>query len=165
MDAVKVWGFSTCVAVIVGAVAAMIVPSGAKQNIMKLIISSFVLAGMLYPTITLIEKTNFNLDVNAFNSNKNYTYKLNDELLEELKESCISALFPIVKQELNDLGLQDDFGIDIEFSEQKEGLELSSVNITVSDLHMLDKENVTDILKNNTGLKINIDVIESEEIP
>lgn len=164
MDAVKVWGFSSCVAVVIGSVISMIVPSFGKQNILRIVISAFVLVGMLSPALNIFK--NFSVD-DFIETNADYNaieaYELNDCMLEELQEATTLALFPIVKEELLKFEISEDFGLNIELSQEDYGMKIEKVNITILDLHMIEKETVENYLKKEMGLQVNIDVIENEE--
>ncbi|MEE1279775.1 MAG: hypothetical protein UHH95_02950 [Oscillospiraceae bacterium] len=167
MEAVKVWGISTCVAVIIGSVVAAITPSIGKQNIMRIVISAFVLVGLISPSLKLIEKSEINLEeylITQANVEIDGVSELEQDLLKELEQASAVALFPIFKQELENIGINSEFGIKPQLYQEKEGIEIIKVNITISDLHMIEKEAVLNHLQNKTGLEIDIDVTESEDI-
>ncbi len=167
MEALKVWGISTCAAVVIGSIVAAITPSISKQNIMRIIISAFVLVGLISPSLKLIEKSDFNFDEYSIiqsDVNNDGVEVLEEDLLNDLEQSSAVALFPIFKQELENIGIDSDFGIKPQLSQEKDGIKILKVNITVSDLHMIEKEDVLNHLQNKTGLAIDIEVTESEDI-
>ena len=163
MDAIKVWGISTCVAVIIGSIVATITPSIGNQNIMRIIISAFVLNGLILPAYNLIQKSDISFDnilsENTYIQMENYT-DIEDDLLYKLEESCAAALYPIFSDELEKLGINENFGIKPCISQEKEGIKIEKVNIIVSDLHMIDKDDVLSQLSKIIGL--NIDIVASE---
>lgn len=166
MEAVKVWGISTCVAVIIGSVVAAITPSIGKENIMRIVISAFVLVGLISPSLKLIEKSEINIEeylITQTDADIGGVSELEQELFNDLEQASVVALFPIFKQELENMGIESEFGIKPQLSQEKDGIEIIKVNITISDLHMIEKEAVLNHLQNKTGLAIDIDVTESED--
>ncbi len=167
MDALKVWGISTCVAVIIGSIVASITPSMGKQNIMRIVISAFVLNGLILPSFKLIQKSEISFDKflseNTYAEMENYS-EIEEQFLQDLEEACAVALYPIFCEELENLGINTQFGLKPFLSEEKEGIEIKKVNIIVSDLHMIDKDNILNQLREKTGLNIDIVALESGEM-
>ncbi len=163
MEAVKVWGFSMCAAVVIGSVVSMIVPSLEKQKMMKLIISAFVLTGVLSPMLNLIDKIDLSLQASAENVVEEQYYVLDDDRLSELENSVSQSLFPLVEAELEVLEQSRDFGINTELKQSDDGIRIECVNITVMDLHKIDKDSLKATLEKSLGLPISINVANAEE--
>lgn len=167
MDALKVWGISTCVAVIIGSIVASITPSIGKQNIMRIVISAFVLNGLILPSYTLIQKSEISFDKiiseDTYAQVENYC-DIEEELLYDLEDACAVALYPIFNEELENLGISAEFGIKPYLSLENDGVEIEKVNIIISDLHMIEKDIILNHLNKKTGLEIDIALSESEEM-
>ena len=163
METVKVWGFSMCTAVVIGSMVSMIAPSIEKQKMMKLIISAFVLAGILSPMLNLIDEIDLSLQASAENIVEEQNYILDENLLNELENNVSQSLFPLIEDELNALNLSTDFGVYTELIQSDDGIEIECVNITVMDLHKIDKDNLKAVLERNIGLPININAANAEE--
>ena len=163
LEAVKVWGFSMCSAVVIGSVVSMIAPSLEKQKMMKLIISAFVLAGILSPMLNLIDEIDLSLQASAENVVEEQDIIFDENLLKDLENSVSQSLFPLVKDEIYDFDPSLDFGINTELNQSKKGIQIECVNIAVTDLHKIDKDNLKAALERNLGLSININVLNVEE--
>ncbi|MBQ8868526.1 MAG: stage III sporulation protein AF [Oscillospiraceae bacterium] len=163
MEAVKVWGFSMCAAVVIGSVVSMIAPSLEKHKMMKLIISAFVLAGVLSPMLNLIDEIDLSLQASAENVVEKQDHILDENMLNKLENSVSQSLFPLIDDELDALGLSSDFGINTELKQSEDRIEIECVNITVMDLHKIDKDNLKAALERNLGLTIKINALNAEE--
>lgn len=165
METVKVWAISVCVAVVIGSVISMITPAIGKQKIMRIVISAFILSAMIFPALSIIEKNDLLEDTlsNIKIQENSDSFYLNDEMLLKLEEASVSALYPILKLELSEVGITEEFGINLKLSQQNEGIEIEEVNISISDLHMIKKDEIQNKLKKKTGLPIEIDIFEGEE--
>lgn len=162
MEAVKVWGFSMCVSVVIGAIVSMIAPSLGKQKIMKMIISVFVLVGVLSPLINILEANDFSIDALGGLDNissESKEIELSADLLDDLEINVTQSLFPLIKQELSYYKLEEEFGVNVKLNQQKDGISIDCVNITLMDLHKIDQDVLTNDLEKNLGLPISVDVI------
>lgn len=160
MDAVKVWCFSVCVALVIGAVVSMIVPSIDKQKIMRLVISAFILAGIISPMLTVVKEINISFEAQDY---EEYLADIDDTeqektLILTLEDTVAKSLFPLVKKQLDNLNINEEFGIKVALSKEKEGITVDKVNISLSDLHMIDQDALENELKESLGLPISIDV-------
>ncbi len=158
MEAVKVWGFAMCTAVVIGSVTTMIVPSIEKQRVMKLVISAFVLAGVISPLLNVIDEIDFSVQALEQDAISSSQIQLDDKALDELEDNVSQALFPIIQEEFTKMNISNEFGITTELEQEQEGISVKNVNITIEDLHMIEKENVRLILEKNLGLEVNIDI-------
>jgi len=162
LEAVKVWGFSMCVSVVIGAIVSMIAPSLGKQKIMKMIISVFVLVGVLSPLINILEANDFSIDALGGLDNissESKEIELSADLLDDLEINVTQSLFPLIKQELSYYKLEEEFGVNVKLNQQKDGISIDCVNITLMDLHKIDQDVLTNDLEKNLGLPISVDVI------
>ena len=166
MDSVKVLAFSMCISVVVGSVLSMIVPSNAKQNIMKIVISAFVLVGLITPILSLFNKNKFYSNAHTTEASIRQPQcisELNESVIAELERASASSIFPIFQQELMENGIDEVFGLGIELISQNDGVDIKKVNITIGDLHMIEKDNLEKYLEKKIGLPIEVEVFEREE--
>ncbi len=157
MEAVKVWGFSMCTAVVIGSITIMIVPSIEKQRIMKLVISAFVLAGVISPLLNVIDEMDISAQALSQDTTSSGYIQLDDNTLEELENNVSQALFPLVQDEFEKMNISNEFGIVVELSQKQDGISVKCVNIWVADLHIIEKENLKILLEENLGLDVNIE--------
>lgn len=162
METVKVWGFSACSAVVIGALASMLAPSVGKFKILRLTVSAFVLVGILSPFLTLLQNTDFSVDsfTQSSISTPQLTDQMQEKLTERLEDECASALFPILRQSLSEEGIHAQFGLLVELEEQSEMLTVDRVHIRLSDLHKIEAKELAQTLGQKTGLPIEIEVLE-----
>ena len=66
MDTVKAWCLSGCIALVIGSICTMIVPSIEKYKIIKLTISAFILAGIVVPVSKNIDSINIDMTEQTF---------------------------------------------------------------------------------------------------
>jgi len=160
MEAVKVWCFSVCVSLVVGSALSMIVPSLDKYKIMKLTISAFILVGIVTPIINNADDINFDFELTEQTIVSDMEEKEMDEnIINELQQNVTQSLFPFVKYELHMLNISDDFGINVELNALENGVSIEKVNITLSDLHTLKKDEIISSLEKNLGLPISLEVV------
>lgn len=150
------WGFSMCSAVVIGSIVTMIVPSIEKQKIMKLVISVFVLAGVISPLLNLIDEIDISAEAFKQDSAESSQIMLNQGALEELENNVSQALFSLIQEELEKNNIKNEFGINVELEQKQDGISVKSVNIEVADLHIIEKERIRLLLEENLGLEINI---------
>ena len=163
MDAVKVWAFSMCAAVVIASIVTMIVPSLEKQKMMKLIISTFVLAGVLSPTLNIIDEIELSVDASAHTAIETERLEIDETSLESLENNVSQALFPIIQDELEKNEFMYDFGLSVELIQEDAGISIECVNITVTDLHKIEKDKLKATLEENLGFEINFCDVNLEE--
>lgn len=163
MDAVKVWGFSMCSAVVIGSVVSMIAPSLEKQKMMKLVISAFVLAGVISPMLNLIDEIDLSVQASGESTIETEEFEFDENLLNELENSVSQSLFPIIQIEFEKRNIDYDFGINVELKQGEDGIQVECVNITVMDLHKIEKDELKAIIEKNLGLNVNITAAKFEE--
>ena len=134
---------------------------------MRIVISAFVLNGLILPSYTLIQKSEISFDKiiseDTYAQVENYC-DIEEELLYDLEDACAVALYPIFNEELENLGISAEFGIKPYLSLENDGVEIEKVNIIISDLHMIEKDIILNHLNKKTGLEIDIALSESEEM-
>ncbi len=166
MEAVKVWGFSMCAAVVIGSIVTMILPSIEKQKIIKLVISAFVLAGVVSPLLNVINGIDISAQALEQNGTEDSQFQLDENTFQELENSVSQAIFPLIQQELEKMNIDSDFGINTELAQEQDGISVKCVNITISDLHMIEKDELELLLEDTLGLTISIESeISGEYIP
>lgn len=163
MDSVKSFALSACISMVIGSIISMIVPNIEKNRIIKLLLSAFVLAGLISPLLSVFKSNNLFKNINTYETNVDADYGYNKNILEDIENSASESLYPIIKDELSRLGFYDDFGVKVEILDKKEGIEVESVNINVWDLHSIEKEKLQVSLTEKTGLPIKIKIKEAEE--
>ena len=99
MEAVKVWGFSMCAAVVIGSIVTMILPSIEKQKIIKLVISAFVLAGVVSPLLNVINGIDISAQALEQNGTEDSQFQLDENTFQELENSVSQAIFPLIQLE------------------------------------------------------------------
>lgn len=156
MEAVKVWGFSMCSAVVIGSIVTMIVPSIEKQKIMKLVISAFVLAGVISPLLNVIDEVDFSPQVFGQDADAYNQIEIDDNTLEELENSVSQSLFPLIQAELEGMNISNEFGVSVELARESEGIAINCVNITIADLHIIETEKISSAISENLGFDVNI---------
>ncbi len=161
MDAIKTWGISTCTVLVIASIVSMIAPNISGKNIVRLIVSGFILVGILSSLFKLIKTENFSLDaVDTSVLSEKVDYS--DEIIENLGETVVQSLYPIISDELNKMGVTDEFGLNIKLGKKDDGVEIEKVHISISDKHRNNVENLKERLEQNLGLEIAIDVINTE---
>ena len=162
MDNVKVFALSVCVSLVIGSVLSMIAPNIEKNKIFKVILSVFLLTGLISPLSSIRFDNNISQaleNVQVYEENN----ELNESIIENIENNAAVSLYPIIKSELNYFGISNEFGLILNFKKEKEGIKIESVNISVWDLHSIDKEKLQSQIAEKTGLPINIVEIESEK--
>ena len=157
MEAVKVWSFSMCGAVVVGSIVTMIVPSIEKQKIMKIIISAFILIGVVSPLLNVIDEIDISEQVVNQSIIESSIIYLDENSFNELENGVSQAIYPLVQGELDKMNVKAEFGINTELEQQEEGISIKCVNINIADLHMIEKEKIKASIEKNLGLEINIE--------
>ena len=163
MEAVKVWGFSMCAAVVVGSIVTMIVPSIDKQKIMKLVISAFVLAGVISPLLNVLDNIDISAQALEQNAVETSQFQLDEETFGELEDNVSQAIYPLIQQELEKMNISSEFGINTELEQKQDGITVKCVNITIADLHMIKKDKIKSSIEDSLGLEINIESQQSGE--
>lgn len=158
MEALKTWGISTCAVLIIASLISMIVPNISQKNIMRVIISAFILTGMLYPLTKFLSGNNFNLNA-AFSSNiftKEYKeLEYSGKILNNLEECVVTALYPLISDKLEQYNI-DQFGVNVMLESKKDGVEIKCVNITVYEPHINSTNDISDKIADELGLDINV---------
>jgi len=127
-----------------------------------MIISVFVLVGVLSPLINILEANDFSIDALGGLDNissESKEIELSADLLDDLEINVTQSLFPLIKQELSYYKLEEEFGVNVKLNQQKDGISIDCVNITLMDLHKIDQDVLTNDLEKNLGLPISVDVI------
>ena len=163
MESVKSFALSTCVSLVIGSIISMIVPNIEKNKIFKVILSAFMLAGLVSPISSLIKNENSVVNISSLDNNKYSDCKYDENTLQNVENSASITLYPVIKGKLESLGLYDDFGINLILSSEKEGIKIKTVNINIWDLHSIEKDKLQADLTKKTGLPINIVANESED--
>ena len=161
MDAIKVWGISTCTVLIIASIVSMIAPNISGKNIIRLIISGFILVGILSSLYKLIKNEDFSfseVDTSALNQEVSYS----ESTIRNLTESVVQSLYPLVSDELEKSGMSEGFGLNVELQEKEDGIAIKKVHISISDKHKNNIENLKLRLEQNLGLKIDFDVVNTE---
>lgn len=163
MESIKVFALSMCVSLVMGSILSMIAPNIEKNRIFKVILSVFILTGLISPISSMINNNDLleNFDNIEVIEYENYNY--DKDTLQSIENNASVSLYPIIKNELANLGITDDFGLKLDLDNEKEGIKIESVNINIWDLHSIDREKLQTQITKNTGLPINIVVNESEE--
>ena len=157
MEAVKVWGFSMCGAVVVGSIVTMIVPSIEKQKIMKIVISTFILIGVVSPLLNIIDEIDVSEQVVNQSIIESSIIYLDENSFIELENSVSQAIYPLIQGELEKMNVKAEFGINTELEQKEEGISIKCVNINIADVHMIKKEKIKANIEENLGLEINIE--------
>ena len=164
MDAIKTFGISTCVVLIISSLTSMIVPNISQKNIMRIIISAFILSGMLYSFFEFMDDKNSTLN-SAFSleaiDNSYEEIKYSKEILNSLEECAVNALYPIIDDKLKKYNIEQ-FGINVLLNLEKNGVSIKCVNITIYEPHINSIDNVLDELRDELGLDVNINVMNLE---
>ena len=166
MEAVKVWSFSVCIAIVIGAITSMIAPSLTKHKIIRIVISVFVLAGIMSPLVDVLDETNLSLEaVNELNNYEEFEGQqaLEEDILNKLEDAVDKTMYDIVKQELLRFGIEENFGMHVDLVYQKDGISVEGVNIAIEDLHMIEQERLAEELEKNLGFPVSVDVFNLEE--
>ena len=113
--------------------------------------------------LNLIDEIDLSLQASAENVVEKQDHILDENMLNKLENSVSQSLFPLIDDELDALGLSSDFGINTELKQSEDRIEIECVNITVMDLHKIDKDNLKAALERNLGLTIKINALNAEE--
>lgn len=163
MESVKLFALSACISIVIGSIISMLVPNIEKTRIFKAVISAFIIAGLIAPLSSIISKGDIlNLSDNvAAVEYSNYAY--DKSTVENIEDNASITLYPIIKEHLASLGVEQEFGINLNITQEKDGMKIEAVNISIWDLHSIKKEDLINQLSEKTGLPIHIVVNESEE--
>ena len=95
MEAVKTFGISICTVLIIASIFSMIMPNISQKNVVKILISAFILSGMLYSIAEFISDSNSSF-VSAFTFEtidaKDEKIKYPDKIVDKLEECTVNAL-------------------------------------------------------------------------
>ena len=152
-----------CVSLVIGAILSMIAPNIEKNKVLKVILSAFILTGLISPLSSIVSNSDFIENINYTEAAKYESYKYDETALKNLEETASISLHPIIMSELSNLGVNDNFGLKLNFDIEKEGVKIESVNISIWDLHSIEKDKLQADLTKKTGLPINIVANESED--
>lgn len=164
MNDVKSFALSICISLVIGAILSMIAPNIEKNKIFKVVLSAFILSGLVSPIYSIINNGVVLEKIDNIEIIEYATYTYDESVLQDIENNAVISLYPIIKNELLKLGVGDDFGLKLDFNMEKEGIKIKSVNINILDLHRIEKEKLQAHITKNTGLPINIVINEGEEI-
>ncbi len=162
MEALKTWGISTCTVLIVASLASMIVPNISEKNIMRVLISVFILTGILYPFTKILNSNDFNLNAVFSSKISQQEYEeieYSEKLINNLEECAVNALYPIINDTMEKHNAQQ-FGINVALEAKKDGVEIKCVNITVYEPHINSIDVISNELKDELGLDVNVKIVE-----
>lgn len=95
MSTVQQWAWSLCLIILICTVIQYIIPSGAMERSIKLVLGAFVVLGMIVPITNLVQSSdwNFTWDAERFSeANSEYVDQVNHEILEQSKENITVLL-------------------------------------------------------------------------
>ena len=163
MENVKVFALSVCVSLVVASILSMVIPNIEKNKIIKAVLSAFILSGLILPLKSILDGSTSPYSSDYIEATYSQSYEYDENTLQNLENAASASLYPIIKSELDKLGITEDFGIKLVICAENEGIKIESVNINVWDLHSIEKEQLQEQIEKNTGLPINIVASESEE--
>ena len=138
----------------------MVVPNLEKNRVFKIILSAFILTGLISPILSIIN----NIDIFDNVETMEYQdYSYDQDTLQNIEKNASISLYPIIKNELSKLGVEGEFGLNLSIDQEKEGIKIENVNINIWDLHSIEKEKLQIQLTKNTGLPVKIVTNEGEE--
>lgn len=157
MEGVKSWCLSVCFSAIIGSIILIISPNIEKQKIIKVVVSAFVLIGILSPVLKVLNTNDPSID-KWF---EEYSETMHSKPLEEsqnlcniIEESTIQSLYPIFKEQLNSIGITTDFSLSVDFDLTNEGVVINNVNIGFSNEEKIKKEEIKAFLNEKNSLEI-----------
>ena len=156
MNAVKVWGLSICVAVIIGALVSMIMPSLEKNKVFKLILSAFILVSAISPVSSIVDSISVRFETSYEKQNLSQNEIVYDKMIDSLENSSCEVLYPLIKDYMKDYGFEDEFGVSVVLRRKESGIEVERVNIIVSGEHKIDKAFIEERLSEKLGLNIEL---------
>ena len=162
MGSVKLFALSSCMSLVIGAILSMIMPNLDKNKIFRVVLSAFTLIGLVSPIITLFNNNDIPKKAYTDQTSEYERYDYSDSLLQNIENTASESIYPIIHKELNKLGIAQEFGLKLNISPQKEGIEIESVNIFIWDSHSIENENLEKQIAQNTGLPINVELIGGE---
>lgn len=164
MEALKTFGISTCVVLIISSILSMIVPNISQKNAIKILISAFILSGMLYSFTEFINNNDISFDsmfstekISADNNEIEYPKKI----LDELEECTVSALYPMISKKIKECDIEQ-FGVDVQLESGSDGALIKCVNITIDKQHINNIDAVLKDIENELGLNIKLNVLNPE---
>ena len=160
MESVKVFALSMCFSLVIGSILSMIAPNMEKNKIFKVILSAFILSGIISPLYSVLGQSSLPKNLDTVQA---IEYKYNKSTMQSIENSASVSLYPIIKDELDGAGITENFGLKLDLSPEKYGIVIKHVNINIGDLHNIKKEKLQTQITKNTGLPINIVVNEREE--
>lgn len=153
MEALKTWGISTCAVLIIASLISMIVPNISHKNIMRVIISTFILAGILHP-FTKLTDSNFNTILLSNTLTEEHTeIEYSREILNNLEQCAVTALYPLISEKLEEYNI-DEFGLNVCLESKKDGVKIKYVNITVYEPHINITNDISSKIADELGLEI-----------
>ena len=160
LESVKVFALSMCISLVIGSLLSMVVPNLEKNRVFKIILSAFILTGLISPILSIIN----NIDIFDNVETMEYQdYSYDQDTLQNIEKNASISLYPIIKNELSKLGVEGEFGLNLSIDQEKEGIKIENVNINIWDLHSIEKEKLQIQLTKNTGLPVKIVTNEGEE--
>lgn len=161
MEAIKSWGISTCTVIIIASIVSMVTPNISGKNIIKWIVSAFILFGLLLSLFKLIKSEDFSfkhIDTGSVNAELNYP----DTAIYNLENLVAQSLYPVISSELLKCGVEDEFGLKIKLESKNDGISIKTLHISVSNKHKNDIDDLEIELEKKLGLKIDVDVTKPE---
>jgi len=164
MEALKTFGISTCIVLIISSLFSMILPNISQKNAVKILISAFILSGMLYSFTEFINKNDISFgavfsDATLDADDKEITYP--DKIWGELEERAVTALYPMISDKRKKYNIKQ-FGVDVLLDSKKDGAQIKCVNITVDTQHINSIDVILKEIEDELGLNVNLNVLNLE---
>lgn len=153
MDVVKSWSLSVCISLVVVSILTIVSPSLSRNKVLHLVFSIFVLGSLINPLVNLKE---IKFDFKSIESDikkQEYISHYNEVSKKIVEESAAKALFPLIQKEIAENGI-DEFGMDINLSDNQNGYVLEEIIISIYSNNEIDKNILKNILSKKTGLNI-----------
>ena len=138
-------------------------PNIEKNRIFKVVLSVFILSGLITPIFSIINNAQSFESIDYTDTLVYQKLSYDENILQDIEDNTSASLYPIIGDALENIGISNEFGLKLYLDYEKEGIIIKSVNITISDLHSIEKEDLQEKIVQNTGLPINIVVEESEK--
>lgn len=164
METLKTFAISTCAVLVIASLTSMIVPNISQKNVIRILISTFILSGILYSIFDFVSNNNYSINSAFFtevNGSEYEQIEYPDKILNSLEECTVNAVYPMIKDELKKYGVEQ-FGVTVSLESQKNGVSIKCVNITVHEPHINNIGDISIAIKNQIGLDVNLNVIKSE---
>lgn len=132
MGSFQAWAIGVCFTVIAASILQYLSPNGAMERVMKLVLSAFVLYGIMMPIISLVPQLSNGFNAYIDTEQSRQTVDLSDTVNSQIYTAANSGIKNIVTVELAKKGVNCENVELIMDTNEDNSISISKVLVTVS---------------------------------